>query len=253
MINALIADCDTDLAASGADLAALQAGDEVALARALTVLEATPSARSAVGPGPNADTASTTGPTPDGHPGGDLPGSGPSARERAAQALAAELMALAADKKVPVLGITGTGGSGKSSLSDELIRRLRRDCGDTVKVAVFAIDPTRRRGGGALLGDRIRMNAIEPGVVFFRSLATRTPGAVIPENLDAMVAAAKCAGFDLVLVETPGIGQGDAAITAHADVSLYVMTPEFGAASQLEKIDMLRRCRRHQQVRAPRR
>ena len=254
MINALIADCDTDLAASGADLAALQAGDEVALARALTVLEATPSARSAVGPGPNADTASTTGPTPagptpagptpagpiaDGHPGGDLPGSGPSARERAAQALAAELMALAADKKVPVLGITGTGGSGKSSLSDELIRRLRRDCGDTVKVAVFAIDPTRRRGGGALLGDRIRMNAIEPGVVFFRSLATRTPGAVIPENLDAMVAAAKCAGFDLVLVETPGIGQGDAAITAHADVSLYVMTPEFGAASQLEKIDML--------------
>jgi putative protein kinase ArgK-like GTPase of G3E family len=104
---------------------------------------------------------------------------------------------------------------------------------------VIAIDPTRRKGGGALLGDRIRMNAIEPGVVFFRSVATRSAGGVVPANLDAMVDAAKVAGFDLVIVETPGIGQGDAAITDHADVSLYVMTPEFGAASQLEKIDML--------------
>jgi methylmalonyl-CoA mutase len=99
--------------------------------------------------------------------------------------------------------------------------------------------PDPARGGGALLGDRIRMNAIEPGVVYFRSVATRSAGGVVPANLDAMVDAAKVAGFDLVIVETPGIGQGDAAITDHADVSLYVMTPEFGAASQLEKIDML--------------
>jgi methylmalonyl-CoA mutase len=145
----------------------------------------------------------------------------------------------AAHLTVPVLGLTGTGGSGKSSLSDELIRRLRRDSQDKVRVAVLAIDPTRRKGGGALLGDRIRMNTIEPGVVFFRSLATRSAGAVVPEALDDMIAAAKLAGFDLVVVETPGIGQGDAAITDHVDVSAYVMTPEFGSASQLEKIDML--------------
>ncbi len=145
----------------------------------------------------------------------------------------------AAHLTVPVLGLTGTGGSGKSSLSDELIRRLRRDSQDKVRVAVLAIDPTRRRGGGALLGDRIRMNSVEPGVVFFRSLATRSAGAVVPEGLDDMIAAAKLAGFDLVVVETPGIGQGDAAITDHVDVSVYVMTPEFGSASQLEKIDML--------------
>ncbi len=106
-------------------------------------------------------------------------------------------------------------------------------------MAVLAIDPTRQRGGGALLGDRIRMNSIDPGVVFFRSLATREAGRQIPESLDDIVATCKAAGFDLVLVETPGIGQGDAAIVSHVDTSLYVMTPEYGAASQLEKIDML--------------
>ena len=138
-----------------------------------------------------------------------------------------------------MLGVTGTGGSGKSSLTDELVRRFRLDFEDKVKITVLAIDPSRRKGGGALLGDRIRMNAIDPSVVTFRSLATRTPGAVVPENLDAIVLAAKAAGADLVIVETPGIGQGDAAIVDHVDTSLYVMTPEFGAASQLEKIDML--------------
>jgi isobutyryl-CoA mutase len=154
-------------------------------------------------------------------------------------ALAAAVREAATDRRVPVLGITGTGGSGKSSLTDELVRRLRRDSQDKPRVAVLAIDPTRRRGGGALLGDRIRMNSIDPDVVFFRSLATREAGAVVPAALDDIVAACRAAGYDLVVVETPGIGQGDAAITTHADVSLYVMTPEFGSASQLEKIDML--------------
>jgi methylmalonyl-CoA mutase len=143
------------------------------------------------------------------------------------------------DRTVPVLGITGTGGSGKSSLTDELIRRLRRDSEDKLKVAVLAVDPTRRRGGGALLGDRIRMNSIDPDVVFFRSLATRGAPGQIPSCLDDAVRACKAAGYDLVVVETPGIGQGDAGIVSHVDVSLYVMTPEFGAPSQLEKIDML--------------
>ena len=145
----------------------------------------------------------------------------------------------AADRSsAPVLGITGTGGSGKSSLTDELVRRLRLDQEDKLRVAVLAIDPTRRRGGGALLGDRIRMNAVEPPQVFFRSMATRGSSEV-PEALDGAIAACRAAGFDLVIVETPGIGQGDAGIVEHCDVSLYVMTPEFGAASQLEKIDML--------------
>jgi len=142
-------------------------------------------------------------------------------------------------RSVPVLGITGTGGSGKSSLTDELVRRFRSDQEDKLRIAVLAVDPTRRRGGGALLGDRIRMNCLDGDRVFFRSLATRTTSGEIPEGLDEAVLACKAAGFDLVVVETPGIGQGDAGIVDHVDHSLYVMTPEFGAASQLEKIDML--------------
>jgi methylmalonyl-CoA mutase len=154
---------------------------------------------------------------------------------------AAELRRLekaASARQVPVLGITGTGGSGKSSLTDELVRRIRIDQGDAVRVAVLAVDPTRRRGGGALLGDRIRMNALDGDRVFFRSLATRGTSE-LPEGLGESITACKAAGYDLIVVETPGIGQGDAAIVPFADVSLYVMTPEFGAASQLEKIDML--------------
>ncbi|MDO8732677.1 MAG: methylmalonyl-CoA mutase family protein [Actinomycetota bacterium] len=153
--------------------------------------------------------------------------------------LAQAVRAAADQTSIPVLGITGTGGSGKSSLTDELVRRLRRDSQDKLRIAVLAIDPTRQRGGGALLGDRIRMNSIDPSVVFFRSLATRQAGRQVPEALDDIIAACKAAGFDLVVVETPGIGQGDASIVPHVDVSLYVMTPEYGAASQLEKIDML--------------
>ena len=145
--------------------------------------------------------------------------------------------------QVPVLGITGTGGAGKSSLTDELVRRIRLDQGDALRIAVISIDPSRRKSGGALLGDRIRMNAISPWRdgqrVFMRSLATRDFGSEISAALPDVLAATKCAGFDLIIVETSGIGQGDAAIVPHVDVPMYVMTPEFGAASQLEKIDML--------------
>jgi len=150
-----------------------------------------------------------------------------------------ELKAQASRRPVPVLGITGTGGSGKSSLTDELVRRFRLDQEDKLRVAVLAVDPTRRRHGGALLGDRIRMNALSWPQVFFRSLATRDARGELPAAIPAVIDACRAAGFDLVIVETPGIGQGDAAIVDVADVSLYVMTPEFGAASQLEKIDML--------------
>ena len=157
--------------------------------------------------------------------------------------LVQEIRTVAATKNVPVLGITGTGGAGKSSLTDELIRRLRLDQNDSLRVALISIDPSRRKSGGALLGDRIRMNAISPWSqgprVFMRSLATRDFGSEISAALPDTIAACKVAGFDLIVVETSGIGQGDAAIVPHVDIPMYVMTPEFGAASQLEKIDML--------------
>jgi isobutyryl-CoA mutase len=201
MINELIAACDVDLCADEPSLDAVLSGSPAALARAITVLEA-----------------------------GRSPG------------LAQGIRDALPDRPVPVLGITGTGGSGKSSLTDELLRRFRMDLEDKLRIAVLAIDPTRRRGGGALLGDRIRMNALDGGDrnrTFFRSMATRSAGGQLPERFGDILTAVKVAGFDLVIVETPGIGQGDAAIVPFSDVSLYVMTPEFGAASQLEKIDML--------------
>jgi len=139
---------------------------------------------------------------------------------------------------VPVLGVTGTGGSGKSSLTDELIRRIRLDQDDRLKIAVLAVDPSRRKSGGALLGDRIRMNALGTRV-FMRSMATRDTGSEISAALADAIAACRVAGFDLIVAETSGIGQGNAAIVPLVDASLYVMTPEYGAASQLEKIDML--------------
>ena len=162
---------------------------------------------------------------------------------RAEAGLVDALRTRAAAARVPVLGITGTGGAGKSSLTDELIRRLRLDQDDRLRIAVVSIDPSRRKSGGALLGDRIRMNAIGPwqkgARVYMRSLATRETGSEISAALPDVIAACTAAGFDLVIVETSGIGQGDAAIVPHVDVPLYVMTPEYGAASQLEKIDML--------------
>jgi len=204
MINEIVAACDADLTRElPADPAALAKGDRFArtraLARMITGLEA-----------------------------GTV-----SAKVRDA------LLAAAAKTKVPTLGITGTGGAGKSSLTDEIVRRFRLDQHDKLRIAIVSIDPSRRKSGGALLGDRIRMNAIEHPSIYMRSLATRDAGSEISKALPDVIAACKVAGFDLIIVETSGIGQGDAAIVPLVDTSLYVMTPEFGAASQLEKIDML--------------
>src|SRR5271168_2255949 len=149
------------------------------------------------------------------------------------------LLQAAAGSRTPILGITGTGGAGKSSLTDELILRLRLDQEDRLRIAVISIDPSRKRTGGALLGDRIRMNAIESDKIFMRSLATRDTGTEVSAALPEVLACCKISGFDLIVVETSGIGQGESAIVPLVDLSLYVMTPEFGAASQLEKIDML--------------
>ena len=201
MINIMIRECDVDLADTPpASADAVFSGETGALARALTLAEA-----------------------------GRLPAEW---RDR----LTPDAVAA---RPVPVLGITGTGGSGKSSLTDELVRRFRLDQEDKLRIAVLAVDPTRRRGGGALLGDRIRMNSLVGENVFFRSMATRGTEGHLPEHLGDAIALLKASGFDLVIVETPGIGQGDAGIVSYVDSSLYVMTPEFGAASQLEKIDML--------------
>ena len=139
--------------------------------------------------------------------------------------------------KIPVLGITGTGGSGKSSLVDELVRRFLMGTDKTI--AIISVDPSKRKTGGALLGDRIRMNAINSPRVYMRSLATRQANLALSKHVQESVDICKAAGYDLVIVETSGIGQSDTMITDYCDVSLYVMTPEFGAATQLEKIDML--------------
>jgi len=201
MVNTIVEACDTDLAVQvpAETVDKIAEGDHRALARAITAIQ-----------------------------GGTL------GRDQLVG-----LRQAAARRTVPVLGITGTGGSGKSSLTDELVQRFRLDHEDKLRIAVVAIDPTRRRAGGALLGDRIRMNAINHPHVFMRSLATRGAVAEVPEHVDDVIAACKAAGHDVVIVETPGIGQGDTGIVDLVDVSLYVMTPEFGAPSQLEKIDML--------------
>ncbi|MFZ6179293.1 fused isobutyryl-CoA mutase/GTPase IcmF [Nannocystis pusilla] len=154
------------------------------------------------------------------------------------QPLLAALQADAGEKRAPVLGITGTGGAGKSSLTDELLARLLRDHADR-RIAVVSVDPTRRRTGGALLGDRIRMNALRDPRVMMRSLATRAAGVELSRATDDIVRLLQRVGYDLVIVETSGIGQGDAEVTRIADLCLYVMTAEYGAPSQLEKIEML--------------
>src|SRR5204863_985841 len=200
MINEVVTVCDFDLAQDRPkDLNGLKTGDKRALARFITGLEA----------------------------------------EAVPPKLRDELLRAAEASKAPVLGITGTGGAGKSSLTDELIRRFRMDQDDKLRIAIISIDPSRRKSGGALLGDRIRMNAIQHPNIYMRSMATREAGMEVSKALPDAIAACKVAGFDLIVVETSGIGQGDAAIVPLADCSLYVMTPEFGAASQLEKIDML--------------
>lgn len=149
-----------------------------------------------------------------------------------------ELTSLVATRKVPVLGITGTGGAGKSSLVDELVRRFLLDF-DQLTMAIISVDPSKRKTGGALLGDRIRMNAINNPRIYMRSLATRQSNLALSKHVQESIDICKAAGFDLIVVETSGIGQSDTEITDHCDVSLYVMTSEYGAATQLEKIDML--------------
>jgi methylmalonyl-CoA mutase len=148
------------------------------------------------------------------------------------------LKKLTQNNQAPVLGITGTGGSGKSSLVDELVRRFLIEVKDKT-LAIISVDPSKRKTGGALLGDRIRMNAINNPRVYMRSLATRQANLALSKNVQESIDICKAAGYDLIIVETSGIGQSDTEITEHCDISLYVMTPEFGAATQLEKIDML--------------
>lgn len=142
------------------------------------------------------------------------------------------------DKTAPVLGITGTGGAGKSSLVDEFVRRFLFDLKDK-NIAIISVDPSKRKTGGALLGDRIRMNSIKNSRVYMRSLATRQSNLALSKHVDDAVLILKAAGFDLIILETSGIGQSDTEITEHSNVAMYVMTPEYGAATQLEKIDML--------------
>ena len=164
------------------------------------------------------------------------------AQEEAAQFFRHRVAELAAgrtaQRRIPVLGITGTGGAGKSSLTDELVRRFLEDFPDK-RVAILSVDPTQRRTGGALLGDRIRMNAINTSRTFMRSIATRQDNLALSRSIRQGVALCQAADYDLVIVETAGIGQSDTEIVDLADFTVYVMTAEFGAASQLEKIGML--------------
>ena len=154
------------------------------------------------------------------------------------QAMLRKVEEVAATVRTPVLGITGTGGAGKSSLVDEMVRRFLIDF-EGKKLGIISVDPSKRKTGGALLGDRIRMNAIRNPRVFMRSMATRQSNLAVSKYIADAVNMLKASGFDLIILETSGIGQSDTQITDHCDVSMYVMTPEYGAATQLEKIDML--------------
>ena len=154
--------------------------------------------------------------------------------------LITEIQKAAETSNAPVIGITGTGGAGKSSLVDELVRRFLMDFDDPkVTIGIISVDPSKRKTGGALLGDRIRMNSIRNERVYMRSLATRQSNLALSAHVQEAVNVLKAAGYDMIILETSGIGQSDTEIVDHSDVSLYVMTPEYGAASQLEKIDML--------------
>ncbi|GGC86246.1 Fused isobutyryl-CoA mutase [Thalassobacillus devorans] len=203
MINQMIEDCDfLPPLVPEETVKELESGNHQAIARFITYVENTPEQE----------------------------------REAAAQFEAA--VKQSETKNIPVLGITGTGGAGKSSLTDELIRRFLNEIPD-MKVAILSIDPTKKKTGGALLGDRIRMNAIFNPRVYMRSLATRDSRSELSKAIEEAIQVVKAAGVDFVIVETSGIGQGNAAVTDVSDLSMYVMTAEFGAPSQLEKIDMI--------------
>jgi methylmalonyl-CoA mutase len=214
MINMVVQGCDYDVTAT--DIGG--SGGFMPLARKITLAEVGKKVPATVGAKP----ASPTGSVQDGSPGeaGFAPTNGrPTAT-------------------IPVIGMTGAGGAGKSSLTDELVRRFITDFPDK-RAAVVSVDPTKRKSGGALLGDRIRFNSLKNARVFMRSLATRGSGEELSAAIRDVLAIVKAEGFDLIFVETAGIGQGDSAITAVSDLSVYVMTAEYGAASQLEKIEML--------------
>lgn len=205
MINRMLEECDVSLAkALTNDIELLGQGDYQAVARLITIAE---------------NHVSTNG---------EIAAAADSVLQKVKELV----------KNVPVIGITGTGGAGKSSLTDELIRRFLNEIPEK-KVAILSVDPTKQKTGGALLGDRIRMNAIFSPRVYMRSLATRKSRSELSLAIKDAIAVVKAAGFDLVIVETSGIGQGDAEITEVCDLSMYVMTSEFGAPSQLEKIDMI--------------
>ncbi|MEC7239665.1 MAG: fused isobutyryl-CoA mutase/GTPase IcmF [Myxococcota bacterium] len=204
MIADLLSQCDVDLLAQ--DLPVLEdvvAGNVVAVARAISLAEAEV----------------------------EKPGTLP-------EELKSELHEQAMNSTAPIVGITGTGGAGKSSFTDELVLRIRADHPD-LKLVVLSVDPTRKRTGGALLGDRIRMNAVYGEGCFMRSLATRASGTELTASIHNALAVVKAAGAELILLETSGIGQGNSAVMEVSDLAIYVMTPEYGAPSQLEKIDML--------------
>ncbi|MGV3489509.1 MAG: fused isobutyryl-CoA mutase/GTPase IcmF [Tuberibacillus sp.] len=201
MISVMLEECDFPTITSfGNELNLLRNGDNRALAQAITLVE-----------------------------------SGRGFFEELSSTLEAEALA---ERTIPVLGITGTGGAGKSSLTDELVRRLLNQYSDK-RIAILSVDPTKQKTGGALLGDRIRMNAINNSRVYMRSLATRESKSELSNAIRDAIAVVKQAPFDLIIVETSGIGQGDAEITQISDVAMYVMTSEYGAPSQLEKIDMI--------------
>ncbi len=204
IIDDMIARCDQDLYAdAGYTHGDLAEGKVTAISRALTLIE---------------------GET---HRPGTVPAD-----------LRGAIDAVSDDNAIPVLGVTGTGGAGKSSLIDELVRRYRADFPEH-RIAILAVDPSRKRRGGALLGDRIRMNAIHGGGCFLRSFATRGNKGELSASIEDAINVCKLGGFDLIIVETSGIGQGDSDIVDVTDLSMYVMTPEYGASSQLEKIEML--------------
>jgi len=239
MIDEILSACDYPIISLGAPdhLPEDDGTDDVALARLISLAEAASAPDGQSGGPSGAESAGGAG-TGAGEVAGEVTGGARAAWQRIAQTVARR----AGGAAVPVIGITGTGGAGKSSFTDELARRFHEDFPDR-RLALLSVDPTKRRTGGALLGDRIRMNVLSlpssEGKVFMRSLATRGSGREVSEALDEAISLCKALGFDLIIAETSGIGQADAGIVDMVDLPIYVMTPEYGAQTQLEKIEMI--------------